>query len=197
MPKTHIQPNFPLLKVTHSDFSAKEKKINRLFLSEEKSSAGKYRYSFNGMEKDDEVKGQSNSYTTEFRQYDPRLGRWLSTDPITHAMYSPYSAFDNNPIYWADPSGADSEKDGDPVKIGSSSTETTVSSETKYTLIKGEKQGQDYDVVTTTTTTVTYFTNDWVDKEGNVQYTSVSSSMTIQQRTTTITDEKGNVISNN
>ncbi|MEZ4929190.1 MAG: hypothetical protein R2777_04175 [Chitinophagales bacterium] len=35
-----------------------------------------YRFGFNGMEKDDEVSGDGNQYTTEFRQYDPRLGRW-------------------------------------------------------------------------------------------------------------------------
>lgn len=68
-----------------------------------------YRYGFNGYENDDEVKGNGSSLSTTFRSYDPRLGRWLSTDPITHAMYSPYSAFDNNPIYYKDPSGADSE----------------------------------------------------------------------------------------
>src|SRR5690554_7020950 len=39
-----------------------------------------YRYGFNGMEKDDQIKGKENSYTTEIRQYDPRLGRWLSID---------------------------------------------------------------------------------------------------------------------
>lgn len=68
-----------------------------------------YRYSFNGMEADDEIKGTENSYTTEFRQYDPRVGRWLSLDPITHEMYSPYSSFDNNPIVIKDPRGADGE----------------------------------------------------------------------------------------
>jgi RHS repeat-associated protein len=70
-----------------------------------------YRFGFNGMEKDDEISGSGNHYTTEFRGYDPRLGRWLSTDPIVHPMYSPYSAFDNNPIYYIDPSGADSENE--------------------------------------------------------------------------------------
>lgn len=75
-----------------------------------------YRYGMNGMEQDNEVKGNGNSYTTPFRQYDSRLGRWLSLDPITHHDFSPYSAFDNNPIYWADPSGANSENGGDPVK---------------------------------------------------------------------------------
>ena len=68
------------------------------------------------MEKDDEIKGSGNSYTTEFRQLDPRTGRWWSTDPITHPQYSPYSTFDNNPIYYSDPSGADSE--GDPPVVG-------------------------------------------------------------------------------
>jgi len=70
-------------------------------------SSDSYRYGFNGMEKDDEIKGEGNSYTTEFRQYDPRIVRWLSTDPVTHPHQSPYNAFDGNPILWADPSGAD------------------------------------------------------------------------------------------
>src|SRR5690606_13452730 len=44
--------------------------------------AGDYRYGFNGYEADDEIKGERNSYTTQFRQYDPRLFRWLSPDPM-------------------------------------------------------------------------------------------------------------------
>lgn len=66
-----------------------------------------YRYGMNGMEKDDELKGSGNSYTTSFRLIDSRIGRWLSTDPVFHASDSPYNAFDNNPILYADPSGAD------------------------------------------------------------------------------------------
>jgi RHS repeat-associated protein len=64
-----------------------------------------YSRGFNGMLKDDEVKGSGNSYTTKFRQYDSRLGRWLSTDPVTQHRFSPYSAFDNNPIFYVDPNG--------------------------------------------------------------------------------------------
>jgi len=77
---------------------------------------GSYRYGFNGMEKDDEMKGNGNSYTTEFRQYDPRLGRWLSIDPEFRAFpwQSPYVAFDNNPIIKTDPRG---DAAGDPKKI--------------------------------------------------------------------------------
>ena len=40
-----------------------------------------YRYGFQGYEKDDEVRGvKGASYTTEFRQLDPRIGRWLTVD---------------------------------------------------------------------------------------------------------------------
>jgi RHS repeat-associated protein len=83
-----------------------------------------YRYGYNGMEKDDEVKGNGNSYTTEFRQYDPRLGRWLSLDPLMHMFpsMSPYVAFDNNPIYFIDPLGlaAEGGPEGGEPKIGQS-----------------------------------------------------------------------------
>jgi RHS repeat-associated protein len=59
------------------------------------------------MEKDDEIKGKGNSYTTQFRQYDPRLGRWLSLDPLAtkYSSISPYASFGNNPIFFTDPGG--------------------------------------------------------------------------------------------
>ncbi|WP_070138331.1 RHS repeat-associated core domain-containing protein [Crocinitomix algicola] len=69
-----------------------------------------YRYGFNGMEKDDEVKEIAGSeYTTEYRQYDPRIGRWTSLDPhmSRYPNQSPYVAYNNNPIYFIDPNGAD------------------------------------------------------------------------------------------
>ncbi len=44
----------------------------------------------------------------DLRQYDPAIGRWVVQDPIVHHDFSPYSAFDNNPVYWSDPSGANS-----------------------------------------------------------------------------------------
>lgn len=46
----------------------------------------------------------------EVRQYDPAIARWTGIDPVTHHNFSPYNAFDNNPVFWADPSGADGEK---------------------------------------------------------------------------------------
>jgi RHS repeat-associated protein len=65
------------------------------------------RYGFNGMEKDDEISGSGNSYTTEFRQYDPRIGRWWSVDPEKEALpwQSPYVAMNNSPIQFNDPEG--------------------------------------------------------------------------------------------
>jgi RHS repeat-associated protein len=62
-------------------------------------------FSFNGMEKDNDLKGHGNSYTTEFRQYDPRLGRWLTVDPKATAWESPYVGMSNNPIIYNDPLG--------------------------------------------------------------------------------------------
>jgi RHS repeat-associated protein len=68
-----------------------------------------YRYGFNGQEKSDEIKGAGNSYTAEFWEYDPRLGRRWNVDP--HASRYPslsgYCAFANNPINVIDPDGAD------------------------------------------------------------------------------------------
>ncbi len=78
-----------------------------------------YRYGFNGMEKDNEMKGDGNSYTTEFREYDPRISRWLSVDPLTklNSYQSTYVAYDNNPIFYIDPAGADSEDPKEKVNI--------------------------------------------------------------------------------
>ncbi len=69
--------------------------------------ADEFRFGFQNTEKDDEVTGEGNSYTTEFRQYDPRLGRWLSLDPILKEHRSPYDGFNNNPIIFIDPRGDD------------------------------------------------------------------------------------------
>ena len=46
-------------------------------------------------------------YEMPFRGYDPTIARWTSIDPITHLSMSTYNAFDHNPVFWADPSGAD------------------------------------------------------------------------------------------
>lgn len=45
--------------------------------------AGLYRYGFNGKENDNEVKGAGNQQDYGLRVSDPRLGRFLSMDPLT------------------------------------------------------------------------------------------------------------------
>jgi len=59
------------------------------------------------MEADDELKGEKNSYTTEYRKYDPRIGKWLSIDPlaVSFASWSPYNMLMDNPIIYNDPDG--------------------------------------------------------------------------------------------
>jgi len=66
-----------------------------------------YRYGFNGKEKDDEVKGNGNSYDYGMRIYDPRLGRFLSVDPLfqTYPWYTPYQFAGNCPVWCYDLDG--------------------------------------------------------------------------------------------
>ncbi|WP_291276157.1 RHS repeat-associated core domain-containing protein, partial [Flavobacterium sp.] len=66
-----------------------------------------YDYKYNGKELQEEL--SLNIYDMDMRQYDPAIARWVVQDPLVHFNYSPYFAFDNNPILWADPTGADSE----------------------------------------------------------------------------------------
>jgi RHS repeat-associated protein len=68
-----------------------------------------YRFGYQGSEKDNEFKGEGNSYTTEFRQLDPRLGRWLSVDPLAgkYSGMTPYVFSTNNPIIYVDVDGRD------------------------------------------------------------------------------------------
>ena len=48
--------------------------------------SGEYRYGFNGMEKDDEIEGEGNSYDFGARTYDPRIGRFKRIDPFAVAL---------------------------------------------------------------------------------------------------------------
>lgn len=59
-----------------------------------------YRYGFNGKEKDSEVKGEGNQYDYGMRIYDPRIGRFLSVDPIAkdYPELTPYQYASNRPI---------------------------------------------------------------------------------------------------
>ncbi|WP_277633344.1 RHS repeat domain-containing protein [Avrilella dinanensis] len=84
-------------------FGLKHQGYNDISNSCKSEQAEKYQY--NGKEWDDAL--GLNIYEMDLRQYDPAIGRWTVQDPVIHHEFSPYSAFDNNPAYWADPSGAD------------------------------------------------------------------------------------------
>jgi RHS repeat-associated protein len=81
--------------------------IRDILSSVSKGEYGKYRYSFNGMEKDNELKGEVNSLDFGARIYDSRLGRWLSVDPLAHkyVQFSSYNFCFNNPNYFIDLDG--------------------------------------------------------------------------------------------
>ena len=69
-----------------------------------------YRYGFNGKENDNEVKGEGNQQDYGMRIYDPRLGRFLSLDPLTakYPELTPYQFASNTPIQAVDLDGAES-----------------------------------------------------------------------------------------
>jgi len=85
-------------------FGLKHEGYNSVVSANANAVAGKFKY--NGIEMEEGL--GLNLYEMEFRQYDPAIGRFTSIDPVTHFSISPYAGFDNNPIFWADPSGADS-----------------------------------------------------------------------------------------
>lgn len=83
-----------------------------MLIQERSYSSPAYRYGFNGMEKDDEVKGEGNSYDFGARMLNPRVGRWFKTDPILqkYPYDSPYMFSGNSPISIMDPDGERKKK---------------------------------------------------------------------------------------
>ena len=70
---------------------------------------GSYRYGFQNQEKDDEIKGEGNSINFDFRVHDPRIGRFLSVDPLVHSYpgNSPYAFAENRVIDGIELEGAE------------------------------------------------------------------------------------------
>ncbi|MEN9450541.1 MAG: hypothetical protein RJA83_1159, partial [Pseudomonadota bacterium] len=66
-----------------------------------------YRFAFNGKEKENESYGNGNEYDFGARIYDPRLGRWISCDPLAlkYPDQTPYNYCVNSPILFIDPDG--------------------------------------------------------------------------------------------
>jgi RHS repeat-associated protein len=69
-------------------------------ISYDKGCGEYYRYSFQGQEKDDEIKGSGNSLNYKYRMHDPRIGRFFAVDPLTKkfAYNSPYAFSENRVI---------------------------------------------------------------------------------------------------
>ncbi len=74
-------------------------------------SSDKYRYGFNGKENDNEVKGTGNQQDYGLRIYDPRLGKFLSVDPLSwkYPMLTPYQFASNIPTKFVDLDGAEAD----------------------------------------------------------------------------------------
>ena len=66
-----------------------------------------YCYGYQSSEKDNEIYGEGNTYTTYFRELDVRVCRWFAIDPKTSATpwESPYVSMGDNPIWYSDPMG--------------------------------------------------------------------------------------------
>jgi RHS repeat-associated protein len=66
-----------------------------------------YKFGFNGKMNDDDVKGLGNQQDYGFRIYDPRIGKFLSVDPLTktYPWYTPYQFAGNKPIWATDIDG--------------------------------------------------------------------------------------------
>ena len=76
------------------------------------SQSNAYRFGFNGKENDSEIKGEGNQQDYGMRIYDPRLGRFLSVDPISreYPWYTPYQFGGNTPIQAIDLDGLEPYK---------------------------------------------------------------------------------------
>ena len=136
-----------------------------------------YRRGFNGMEKDDEVKGVGNSFDFGARLYDVRVGRWMTVDPLAtkYTSWSPYVFCIDNPIMYIDPDGCE------PIKpqAGTISAFIAIFNNTpsKMGTMKGKLAGQalerlcatefDWKKMSPIPTTTPYFNN----KEGRYIYT--------------------------
>jgi RHS repeat-associated protein len=70
-----------------------------------------YRFGFNGKENDADVKGDGDQIDYGARVNDPRLGRFMSEDPLTkgYPELTPYQFASNTPIQAADLDGLEAD----------------------------------------------------------------------------------------
>ncbi|WP_394747811.1 fibronectin type III domain-containing protein [Spongiimicrobium salis] len=70
-----------------------------------------HKFEYNGIELEESL--GLNLMEMPLRLFDPAIARWSVIDPVTHHWQSTYGGFDNNPIFWADPSGASVTRNDD------------------------------------------------------------------------------------
>ncbi len=114
-----------------------------MIMSDRNSASNPYRYGWNqGSENDDEITSTSGAHIhTFYREYDTRLSRTWSIDPVTFPAQSPYVSMDDNPILYNDPMG----DHVDPTTEGAKN-ETAKYGEKTYTNKKGKvKENKHYE----------------------------------------------------
>jgi len=178
-------------------FGLKHKGYNSNIIKEHK-------YKYNGKEFEEGL--GLNLYEMDVRSYDPALARWTSIDPVTHHSMSPYNAFDNNPVFWADPSGADGQisnscsgclKRGVSTGflVGDYSSVSTAPITEEVTTITSSVNKDNLTIITQTTTTITGVKSNNGDIKGaytkaTITYTVDAYGEVIKGRTVTIKSGK-------
>jgi RHS repeat-associated protein len=76
------------------------------FNSYQRENSTTNQYLYNGIERQDEL--DLGWDLAQFRAYDPTIGRFMQIDPVIKLHESPYAWNTNNPLLYADPTGADS-----------------------------------------------------------------------------------------
>jgi RHS repeat-associated protein len=157
----------------------------------EKSGVGAYRYGFNGVEKVNEVAGEGNHYEFKYREYDPRIAKFWSVDPLAdeYPWNSTYAFAENRVIDGKDLEGLEWAYYGKDNKQIDMNDKTT--NEDKLNIVgvrwagydvddKGNKTAKAGTVATAYTFGVKGMTTKGVDADGNAtskweSYSSLST----------------------
>mgnify|MGYP003509053065 CR=1 FL=1 len=105
---------------TSKDFSLKDYYPFGMLMPGRNFSSENYRFGYGDQEIDNEINGTGNSLSFTFRIYDPRLGRFLSNDPLTrkYPWLTPYQYAGNSPIASIDVEGKESVEANIAIWIG-------------------------------------------------------------------------------
>ena len=103
-----------------------------------------YKYGYNGVEFNNDL--GLNLHEMDLRLYDPAIGRFNGFDSVTHHAQGTSVAFDNNPVFWADPSGADAfagGRDGSLINYGGPDSESYTDFDVSYGSAGTENTSED------------------------------------------------------